>query len=76
MSYPYMPCSWVICAQCAKRLWLPTVTVAVLPTTPFPLVSDEMPVRPPTVYHFCSETCHQAWLDAQTATTEEAEEAE
>jgi endogenous inhibitor of DNA gyrase (YacG/DUF329 family) len=27
----------------------------------------------PINHYFCSSTCHQTWLDAQTATTEGAE---
>jgi hypothetical protein len=65
----YLPRSEVTCATCGKRLWLPTLTVAVVPI-PSPLVKDEDRVPPPTLYHFCSATCHQAWLDAQTATEE------
>jgi hypothetical protein len=60
--YWYLPRSEVTCAACGQRLWLPTLTVAVL-LTPDSIVSDDYPVRPPTVYHFCSETCCQQWQE-------------
>jgi endogenous inhibitor of DNA gyrase (YacG/DUF329 family) len=65
----------VECQQCGKPL--PWIEPAYMQTRVQVYCPDcghyfEMNATPINHY-FCSSTCHQTWLDAQTATTEGAE---